>query len=63
MKEQDYDAAMKQLEAIVAKMEQGQLGIEAMVAELKTAKALIKQCRDKLTKTEEEIKEIISEEN
>ena len=62
MKEQKYEAAMKQLEEIVRKMESGELDIDSLSKELKTAQELIKQCKAKLTKTEEEIKKIIGEE-
>ena len=60
MKEQKYETAMKQLEEIVRKMESGELDIDSLSKELKTAQELIKQCKAKLTKTEEEIKKIIA---
>lgn len=56
-----YEAAVKQLETIVSKMESGELNIDALAKELKTAQGLIKLCRDKLTKTEEEIKKNLTE--
>ena len=59
MKEQKYEAAMKQLEDIVRKMESGELDIDSLSRELKTAQGLIKNCKDKLTKTEEEINKIL----
>ena len=58
-KEPDYEAAMKQLEAIVSSMESGEMRVDAMTAELKKAQKLIKMCRDRLTKTDEEIKKIL----
>ena len=57
--EPDYEAAIKQLEAIVSSMESGEMGVDAMTAELKKAQKLIKMCRDRLTKTDEEIKKIL----
>lgn len=63
MKEQNYEVAMKQLENIVAKMESGELNVDSMTEELKKAQALIKQCRDKLLKTDEEIKKILADTN
>ncbi len=63
MKEQNYEVAMKQLENIVAKMESGELNVDSMTEELKKAQALIKQCRDKLLKTDEEIKKILADAN
>lgn len=62
MEEPDYETAMKQLESIVGKMESGELNVDAMTAELKQAQKLIKLCRDKLTKTDEEIKKILAAE-
>lgn len=59
MKEQKYETAMKQLEEIVRKMESGELDIDSLSKELKTAQGLIKLCKDKLTKTEEEINKIL----
>lgn len=58
-KEPSYEAAMKQLESIVGRMENGEMDVDAMTEELKTAKKIIKACRDKLTKTDEEIKKIL----
>ncbi|MDO4172795.1 MAG: exodeoxyribonuclease VII small subunit [Prevotellaceae bacterium] len=63
MKEPNYEVAMRQLEEIVQKMESGELNVDSMIAELKKAKKLIKLCRGKLTKTEEEIKKILAEED
>ena len=59
MKEQKYETAMKQLEEIVRKMESGELDIDSLSTELTTAQGLIKLCKDKLTKTEEEINKIM----
>lgn len=54
-----YETAMRQLEDIATKMENGQLDIDSLCEQLKTAQKLIKQCRDKLTKTDEEIAKIL----
>ncbi len=53
--EMKYEAAMAQLEAIVRKMESGEMDIDEIAAQLKSAQRLIKFCKDKLTKTEEEL--------
>lgn len=60
MKEIKYEAALKQLQEIVEKLESGQMDIDALGMEIKNAQTLIKMCKDKLTKTEEEINAIIS---
>ena len=61
-KEQKYEAAMRQLEDIAAKMENGELDIDSLSEQLKTAQKLIKQCKDKLTKTDEDIRKILGSE-
>ena len=58
-----YETAMRQLEDIAAKMENGELDIDSLCEQLKTAQKLIEQCRDKLTKTDEEINKILKSEN
>lgn len=62
-KEQKYEAAMRQLEDIAAKMESGELDIDSLSEQLKTAQKLIKQCKDKLTKTDEDIRKILGSED
>ena len=51
-----------QLEEIVKKMENGNLDVDSLCEQLKVAQKLIKQCKDKLTKTDEEIKKILDKE-
>lgn len=58
----NYEQAMKELESIVAKMENDELDLDIMGKQLKRAQTLIKLCRDKLTKTDEEIKKILTAE-
>jgi len=55
-----YEEAMTQLEDIVRKMESGELDIDSLSQQLKTAKKLIKMCNDKLTKADADIKKIMS---
>lgn len=62
-KEIKYEEAMKQLETIVDKMENDELDIDSLGEQLKTAQKLIKLCKDKLTKTNEEIKKILEDDN
>lgn len=56
-----YEEALAQLEIIVRKMEQNEYNIDELAAQLKTAQRLIKFCKDKLTKTEEELKSLESD--
>lgn len=61
MKETTYEEALKQLETIVAKMENDELDIDSLSQQLKTAQRLIKLCRDKLAKADGEIKKILGD--
>ena len=54
-----YEEALAQLETITRKMEAGDYSIDELAEQLKTAQQLIKFCRDKLTKTDAEIKKIL----
>ena len=54
-----YEEAMRQLEEIVSTMEKGTLDLDQLATKLKEAQKLIGFCRDKLTKTEEEISKIL----
>ena len=56
-----YEAAYAELQAIVRKMENDELDIDQMADQLKRAQELIKLCKDKLTKTDEEIKKILAQ--
>lgn len=56
-----YEAAYAELQAIVRKMENDELDIDQMAEQLKRAQELIRLCKDKLTKTDEEIKKILNE--
>lgn len=58
MKQTKYEDAIRQLEDIVNKLENNELDIDEMPAELKKAQQLIRLCRDRLTKTDEEIRKI-----
>lgn len=57
--EMKYEDAMRQIEEIVEKLENNELDIDTMGKQLKTAQKLIKLCKDKLTKTDNEIKKIL----
>lgn len=58
-KELKYEQAMRELEAIVRKMENNELDIDILGAELKRAQTLIKICKDKLTKADNEVKNVL----
>jgi len=58
-KEMKYEEAILQLETITRRMEAGEYSIDELTEQLKQAQKLIKLCRDKLTKTDTEIKKIL----
>ena len=63
MQEQiNYEKAVGELEEIVRKMENDQLDMDSLTQQLRRAQTLIRFCKDKLTKTDEEIKKILEEE-
>ncbi len=61
-KKQTYEQAMKRLEEIVSLIESNELDIDNLGEKLKEAQGLIKFCRDKLYKTDEEIKKMLEKE-
>ena len=61
--EQKYEAAFAQLQDIVRKMENDEYSIDEIAVQLKEAQRLIKFCKDKLTKTEAEIRQLEVEAN
>jgi exodeoxyribonuclease VII small subunit len=63
MKEQNlnYSEAFEELQDIVQKMETADISIDELAEKIKRASVLIKICKDKLLKTEEEINTIIYE--
>ncbi len=58
-----YEQAVRELEEIVEKMENDELDIDQLSEQLKRAKLLVKLCRDKLIKADEEIKKLLNEES
>ncbi|MCL6748156.1 exodeoxyribonuclease VII small subunit [Prevotella sp. TCVGH] len=60
-KEMNYEEAVQQLESIVQRMENDELDIDELTTELKKAQQLIKMCKAKLTKVDEDIKKILSQ--
>lgn len=58
----NYEAALSEIEEIVNKMENDEFDIDQLSVNLKRAQTLIKLCRDKLAKTDAEIKKLLGEE-
>ncbi|HBA12596.1 MAG: exodeoxyribonuclease VII small subunit [Bacteroidaceae bacterium] len=58
-----YEEAMKRLEEIVSKIEENKLDIDQIGDSLREARELIKFCKERLYKTNEEIKKILEVED
>ena len=58
----NYEEAVRALQEIVSKMENDAFDIDQLSEKLKRAQQLIKLCRDKLTKTDKDIKKLLAEE-
>ena len=54
-----YEESLKQLEDIVRQMEAGSYSIDQLADKLTLAQQLITQCKEKLYKTDSEIKKIL----
>lgn len=61
MKETTYTAAFEELKEIVNQLENDSISVDELAQKMKRATELMKICKDKLTKTEEEINKTISE--
>ena len=60
-KKQKYTDAINELEKIIAEIENEEISVDLLSDKVKRASELIKFCRDKLFKTEEEINEILKD--
>lgn len=58
-KEKSYTEAISELEKILERIESGDLDVDVLGEEIKKASELLKLCKDKLYKTDEEIKKIL----
>ena len=54
-----YEEAVKELETIVRRMEANELDIDTLSTELKRAQELLRLCKDKLTKADQEVKKVL----
>lgn len=60
-KEKSYTEALNELQNILDKIESGDMDVDVLTDEIKKASELIKLCKDKLYKTDAQIKKIIDE--
>lgn len=54
-----YEEALHQIQDIVSRLENDEMDIDNLCSELKRAQRLIKLCKDKLTRTDKEVKNIL----
>ena len=54
-----YTEAFEELKEIVDQLENDSISVDELTEKMKRATVLMKICRDKLTKTEEEINQLI----
>lgn len=55
MKDYTYTQAMQRLEVILAQLEEGSSNVDTLTDLVKEAAELVKFCREKLRKTEDEV--------
>lgn len=58
-KEQTYGEAMKELQEIMYTVENEELDVDVLMEKVKKAAALIKFCKEKLVKTNDEIQKVL----
>jgi len=57
-----YEQAIAELESIIDRIEQGQIGLEESLAEYKRGAALLKRCRSILDAADRQIEELTARE-
>jgi exodeoxyribonuclease VII small subunit len=61
MKEKNYQQTIEKLEAIIAKIENEEIGVDALAKNVKEAVGMIKFCKDKIHKAELQVKDVVKE--
>lgn len=56
-----YQEAFEEIQLIVQEIESGDITVDELSAKVKRAKELIKVCKDKLFKTEDDVNKILKE--
>ena len=60
-KKETYNEAVEKLRVLVEEIEKGELDVDVLTEKVKEATRLIKLCKEKLFKTDEEVKKILEE--
>jgi exodeoxyribonuclease VII small subunit len=58
-KEISYEAAYEELQDIVTRIEEGDIGVDELAAKVKRAAELIKLCKAKLKSVEEDVDQVV----
>ena len=58
-----YDAAVTEIEEILEKIEEGDLGVDELAEKVNRVSHLLKICRDRLHATEEQINKILDQDS
>lgn len=61
IKKLNYQDALTEIEEILSKIESNDLDIDELAEKVKRAAFLLKYCREKLQKTNEEVEKILSD--
>ncbi len=56
-----YSEAMSEIEDILEKIENEELDVDELAEKVKRVSVLLKTCKDKLTKTNEQVEQILKE--
>lgn len=59
-KKESYNKAIEKLRGIIHDIESGELDVDVLSEKVKEASRLIKLCREKLFKADEEVKKILN---
>lgn len=57
----NYASAFEELQSLVSEMESGKISVDQLAEKVRRATGLIRICRQKLTSTEEDVREILKE--
>lgn len=58
-KETGYEEAIREIEGILARLRDEEMGVDTLASEVKRAVELIALCRERLHKAEEEVKKVL----
>lgn len=56
-----YTDAFRELQEIVSEIEQGEISVDELSEKVKRASLLIKICKEKLSRTEEDVNKVLKE--